>query len=471
MIKFGLATVLAGLPVAGMATGADTDSTPPVLPLPAAAGTNSAQLWNFHVQNTEIVQGYPGFSSQYSGPNSLPAGGETRETVSLDLLAGVRLWSGAEAHIDGLMWQGFGLANTLGAEGFPNGEAFRLGTAVPNGTIARLFIRQTIGLGGDQEDVPDDQLTLAGKQDVSRLIFTLGRLSAKDIFDNNSYANDPRTQFLNWGLTANEAWDYPADAIGFTTGVAAELNQPQWTLRYGFFQVPKVQNDLTGEDAYLKWPYEPSTEGISQDGPFLSTWAMVAEFERRYSLAEHPGAIRFLGFLNKANMAKFSEATAILAAGGPGADFTAARAFHVKYGFGVNWEQEIVKNVGVFSRVGWNDDQEEGWMYNDVGYAASLGVSLNGSLWHRPDDTYGLAGVANGASQSAREFFEAGGTGILAGDGALNYGWEKILETYYDCKIWKTVHAAVDYQFIDNPAYNRDRGPVSVFGARLHWEF
>jgi high affinity Mn2+ porin len=172
-----------------------------ILPAVAEDATNSPaenqQNWNFHVQNTDIVQGYPGFSSQYSGPNSLPSGGETRESVSLDLMAGVRLWPGAEAHVDGMMWQGFGFHNTLGVEGFPNGEAFRLGTGDPNGAITRLFIRQTIGLGGRQEDVPDDELTLAGKQDTSRITITIGRFSAKDIFDNNAYANDPRTQFMN----------------------------------------------------------------------------------------------------------------------------------------------------------------------------------------------------------------------------------------------------------------------------------
>lgn len=440
------------------------------LPAPNASLTPSAgapQNWNFHVQNTDIVQGYPGFSAKYSGPNSLPNGGETRESVSLDLMAGVRLWSGAEAHVDGLMWQGFGLADTLGVEGFPNGEAFRLGTDEPNGAITRLFIRQIIGLGGEQEDVPDDQFTLAGKQDVSRLTFTLGRFSAKDIFDNNAYANDPRTQFMNWGLMANEAWDYPADAIGYTTGLAVELNQPQWTLRYGFFEMPRYANSLTAEDRFLKWPYEGSAQGA----PFLNSWGMAGEFECRYHTQDHPGAIRLLAFLNKANMADYSAATAILVANGPGADFTAARAYHYKYGFGLNWEQEIVKNVGVFSRLGWNDDQEEGWVFSDVGYAGSLGLSIKGKSWRRPDDTFGLAGVMNGASKAEQKFFAAGGVGILAGDGALNYDWEKILETYYDCKVWKTIHFAVDYQFISNPAFNQDRGPISVFSGRLHWEF
>jgi high affinity Mn2+ porin len=436
-------------------------STPLVIEKP---GATQPQNWNVHVQNTDIVQGYPGFHAAYPGPNSLPSGGETRESISLDVMAGVRLWRGAEAHVDGLMWQGFGVGDSLGAEGFPNGEAFRLGTDVPNGNITRLFIRQIINLGGDEEPIQDDDFDLAGLEDVSRITLTLGRFSAKDIFDNNAYANDPRAQFMNWGLMANEAWDYPADAIGYTTGLAIELNKPKWTLRYGFFQVPHTQNSLTAEDAFLKWPYD----GASQDGQFLKSWGMVTELERRYSIESHPGTLRLLAFVNRADMAEYSSATAILRAGG---DFTTARAYNYKYGFGLNWEQEIAKDVGIFSRLGWNDDQEEGWMFSDVGYAGSLGLSVNGDLWHRPGDTFALAGLMNGLSEAARQFFQAGGTGILAGDGNLNYGLEKIVETYYNFQIWQTIHASVDYQFIDNPAFNRDRGPVSVFSGRLHWEF
>jgi high affinity Mn2+ porin len=423
-----------------------------------------AQSWNWHVQNTDIVQGYPGFSAKYSGPNSLPTGGQTRESVSLDLMAGVRLWRGAEAHIDGMLWQGFGVNNTRGIDGFPNGEAFRLGTDVPNGAITRLFIRQTIGLGGEQEDSADDQLTLAGKQDISRLTFTLGRMSVKDIFDNNAYANDPRTQFMNWALMANEAWDYPADAIGYTTGLAIELNRPKWTLRYGFSQMPRVSNGLTAEDRIFKWPYD----GSAQDGPLLKAWGMVVEFERRYSVNNHPGAVRLLAYLNRAHMGSYQ--AAIDNPTRP-ADITATRDYRYKYGFGLNLEQEIAKNVGVFSRLGWSDGKNEGWVFSDVDYTATAGISIKGEAWHRPDDTFGLAGVLNGISKVHQEFFAAGGTGILAGDGKLSYGWEKILETYYDAGVWKTIHLTVDYQFITDPAFNRDRGPVSVIGARLHWEF
>ena len=433
---------------------------------PANGANEPHRRWNFHVQNTDIVQGYPPFSAQYSGPQSLPGFGEARETVSLDVMAGFHLWKGAEGYVDGLMWQGFGVNNVLGLEGFPSGEAYRIGTAVPNGTIARLFIRQTIGLGSEQEDVSDDEFSLAGKRDVSRLTFTLGRFAAIDIFDTNAYANDPRTQFMNWAFVNNETWDYPADVIGYDTGLAVELNQPKWTLRYGFFQVPSMQNSFTADDQILTWPHSSS----GRNGPFFLAWAMVTEFERRYSMSTHPGAIRFLAYLNRANMFSYAGAIPILRPNGEGAYVSAASAYRYKYGFGLNWEQEIAKNVGLFSRVGWNDGHEEAWMFTDVDYTASLGLSFKGEAWHRRGDTIGLAGLTNGISRIEQEFLEVGGFGILAGDGNLNYGWEKILETYYDAAVWKTVHTAVDYQFISDPAFNRARGPVSVFAVRLHWQ-
>ncbi len=408
------------------------------------------RAWNWHVQNTDTVQGDPGFPAKYSGTNSLDSNGEIRETVSLDLFAGLRLWPGAEAHADGMMWQGFGLSTTRGVEGFPNGEAFRLGTKVPNVTFARVFIRQTLGLGGEQETVEDDQLHLAGKQDVSRVTLTLGKISVKDIFDNNAYSNDPRTQFMNWGLMANEAWDYPADSLGYMTGLAAELNQPKWAVRYGFFQMPREAN------------------GMAQDQRYLEAWAMVAELERRYALSGHPGAVRFLAYLNRAHMGSYQAA---LDNPARPADIWAMREDRFKYGFGFNAEQELAKGVGVFTRLGWSDGHTEAWVFADVDRTATLGLSVKGQFWQRPNDTLGVAGVLNGISRVHQEFFEAGGTGILAGDGALNYGWEKVLETYYDFQIWKTIHATLDYQFVTDPAYNRDRGPVSILGARLHWEF
>jgi high affinity Mn2+ porin len=469
---------------AALAAGPDpsTDATstaePTAVATPAAQPTSSAtekeangaeQIWNWHVQNTDIEEGDWGLPAKYSGPHSLKKKGEQQETVTLDLFAGVRLWRGAEAHVDGLVWQGFGLSKTLGIEDFPNGDAYKIGTWTPFLTFARLFIRQTIGLGGEQEDVPDDQLTLAGKEDISRLTFTAGRLATLDIFDHNTYAQDQHTQFMNWAMVGNLAWDYSADAIGYTTGIAVELNQPKWALRYGFFQMPRVQNYFTGDDRYLMWR-PGGTGSAGADGPFLKSWGMVWEFERRYSINAHPGAIRLMPFLNEANMASNHAATAILVAKGPGADISAAQGYRYKYGFGLNWEQEVAENVGLFSRLGWNDGHEQAWAYADDNWTASIGASVKGEQWQRPGDTYGLAGIVSGASRSNQQFLNAGGLGIEDGDGALTYGSEKVVETYYDFLIWKTVHGAVDYQFISNPAFNRDRGPVSVFGVRLHWE-
>jgi len=438
-----------------------TAAAPAPVETPAAA---QQQNWNFHAQSTDIVQAYPGFHAAYSGPNSLPDGGETRETVTLDLFAGARLWSGAEAHVDGLLWQGYGLGATYGIEDFPNGDAYKVGTTTPDLMFAHLFIRQTIGFGGKQEDVPDGPLMLAGNEDISRLTITLGRFSPLDIFDNNTYASDPHTQFMNWAMMGNVTWDYGQDTVGYTTGTALEFNQPHWTLRYGFFQMPRDKNGFTADDHYLMYPQGGA------DGPLLKSWAMATELEQRWNVRSHPGAVRLLAWLNEADMATYSAATAILLANGPNADISPARAYWHKYGFGLNAEQEIAKGVGLFSRLGWNDGHEETWTFTDVNYSASLGVSVNGESWRRPDDTFGLAGVLGGASDANQRFLEAGGTDMLDGDGALNYGWEKVLETYYDFKIWKNIHAAADYQYIVDPAFNRARGPVSVFGARLHWE-
>jgi high affinity Mn2+ porin len=445
----GCASTVAAAESAAEQPGSPATNAPAETAL-AAAAEPTRQSWNWHAQNTDIVQGYPAFAARYSGPNSLRNGGEVRETVSLDLLAGARLWRGAEAHVDALMWQGFGIGGTRGVEGFPNGEAFRLGTDVPNVNLARVFIRQTIGLGGDTETVEDGPLWLAGSQDASRVTLTLGRLSAKDLFDNNAYANDPRTEFMNWGLMANEAWDYPADSLGYITGFAAELYQPRWALRYGFFQMPRTAN------------------GTAEDARYLEAWGMVTEFELRGALNGHPGAVRLLAYLNQARMGSYQVA---LDSPIRPADIQATRAYRNKYGFGLNAEQDLGHGVGAFLRLGWSDGENEAWVFADVDRTASLGLSIKGESWRRPNDTWAVAGVLNGISQVHRQYLAAGGTGILAGDGALSYGLEKVLETYYDAQVWKTVHVALDYQFIADPAYNRDRGPVSVIAARLHWEF
>ncbi len=401
------------------------------------------------MQATYVGDWHSSFPAQYSGPESLDNHPATAETVSADLFLGARLWQGAEFHLDGLFWQGFGFNHTLGIEAFPSAQAYKIGSAAGNVAPARVFIRQTIGLGGDQEPVQDDALHLAGMQDVSRLTLTVGEISVLDIFDQNSYAGDSTLQFLNWALVGNEAWDYPANSLGYITGFAAELNQRNWTARYGFFQMPTVQN------------------GMAINQQYLDAWGMVTEFERRFVIRNHPGAVRLLGFLNRVESGIYADALDSPVRPAVVAD----PSYCLNYGFGLNSEYELTKGVGVFSRLGWNAGQTPDWAYADVSKTGSAGVSINGDFWHRPNDTFALAGVINGISKVQQDFFAAGGLGILAGDGNLSYGLEKTLETYYKAQIYKNLNATADYQYVIDPAYNAARGPVSILSLRLHWDF
>jgi high affinity Mn2+ porin len=456
-----------------------------------AAG--APQKYNFHAQYTLVGMGYPSFSAQYSNPaylwsgtgSSLPTQGQARETQSADMYFGYRLGFDTELHVDTLLWQGFGLNNTYGINDFPNGEAFKVGVRYPHFSLTRIFLRKTFNLDGKrQESVDDDLLTLRGNQDTNRITITLGKFSSKDIFDNNQYSNDPREQFMNWALMANAAWDYPADSLGYTTGIAIEWNRPKWTLRYGWLQMSKYKNAFTAEGLYLTIP----SEDQSGDGKILQDWGMVTELEHRHSIDAHPGAVRLLAYDNRANMGSYkaavalANATATIAIWGTPANFLASadgvtggidstHALRNTWGFGLNMDQEVTKNIGAFSRSGWNCGQNESWEFNDANWTATFGVSIKGEKWKQSDDVIGAAFIASGISKAQQEYLADGGFGILTGDGALNYGPEKNVELYYDHKISKYFRGTVDYQFVDDPAFNRDRGPITgIYSLRLHFE-
>jgi Carbohydrate-selective porin, OprB family len=272
------------------------------------------QGWNFHAQTTIIPNFQPGFGALYSGPNSLHTDPDRRGTITSDLFIGVPLWHGAEFHADLLMWQGFGLSNSFGLEAFPNADAYKAGTEDPRFMFSQFFVRQTVGLGGEQEDVPDGQFTLPGKRDVSRLTITVGRLDMSSLFDNNTYNHDPHTQFMNWAHTML-SWDYPADTVGFTTGIAFELNQPDWAMRYGWFQLPSLPNGFTSDDRIFMWPVEPGEK--TSDGEFWKEWGMKVELERRWRIEDHPGAIRLQAWTDYGRLASYSVATRLLLANPP----------------------------------------------------------------------------------------------------------------------------------------------------------
>jgi high affinity Mn2+ porin len=471
-----------------------TPATSPAHNTPSATDESNKppQTHNLHAQYTFTGMAYPSFSAKYSNPaylvygtgSSLPTEGQARETQSADAYFGYRLFANTEFHVDALFWQGFGLNNTFGIGDFPDGEAFKVGVRYPHFAIARFFTRTTINLGGPQESVDDDLLTLRGKQDTNRITITIGRMSVKDIFDNNQYSNDPRGQFMNWALMANAAYDYPADALGFTTGIAIEGNTSNWTLRYGWFQMSKYRNQFTAEGLYLVLPTEP----LSGDGKIFYDWGMVTELEHRHNIGKHPGAVRLLVFDDRSNNGSYKAAVALanepstIAIWGTPAAFLASangvtggiddtHALRNTWGLGLNMDQEVTKNIGVFSRIGRNSGQNSGFEFTDTNWTATFGASIKGEKWKQPNDVIGAAFIISGISKANQLYHAEGGIGILTGDGALNYGPEKNLELYYDHQFSKYFHAAFDYQFVDDPAYNRDRGPVpAIFAIRLHYE-
>jgi high affinity Mn2+ porin len=413
--------------------------------------TPEHQNWLFHMQGTEIAQGQPGFHSPYVGANSLRSDDTFKQSSSVDIYLGAHLWPGGEIYFNPEYYQGFGLSNTRGIAAFPNAENYKVGQKIGDIFNAHLFLRQTFGLGGEQEDVPGDQLQLAERVDISRLTFTVGRLSVGDQFDTNAYAHSARTQFLNWVLNDNGAFDYAADALGVIEGATVELNQKTWALRYGIFDVPRVSN------------------GFAKDGHFLKAWQQMIELEERYSIGDHPGKIRLLSWLERAHMGSYRET---LADPSLMEDITRTRRYRYQYGFGLSAEQEITKDLGAFLRISWRDGESEVWQFTDIDRSLSGGLQLKGSFWKRPGDTVGLAGIIDGISSAHRDFLAAGGLGVTIGDGKLpNYSLEGVLEMYYDAEIIKYVHLGVDYQFIADPGYNADRGPVNVFSSRFHFQF
>ena len=408
------------------------------------------QPWNLHFQSTVSAQGHPSFPAEYTGLNSLTPGAQVRDTVSVDVMGGMRLWRGGEFFADGLVWQGYGLNNTLGMAGFPNGEAYKIGETYPHAYLCRAFIRETIGFGGGKEAADDAPFELKGSKELRRLTFTVGHFSATDLFDTNAYANDSRFQFMNWVLINNGAWDYPANTLGFTNGAAVELNIHAWAGRLGLFQVSQVQN------------------GMRLDWNLSKAWSAVAEVERRYSPGGHAGAVRLLAYDTRAHMGSYQET---LNNPSFGEDIAVTAAYRYKYGFGVNLEQEIYENLRVFARLGWSDGKNETWEFTDVDRTAAAGLSVKGAWWGRLEDTVGLGVAVNGISAAHRQFLAARGLGITVGDGALDYRSERITEAYYNWKIAKHFQLTPDYQFAQNPAYNHARGPVNLFALRLHTEF
>lgn len=416
---------------------------------------SGSDRWEIHGQTTYIQQGYPRFRAPYTGPNSLPPWPQSKETWSGSAFLGFHVWDGAEIYYNPELLQGFGLSSTVGAAGFPNGEGQKSNFIYPHYNTSRLFLRQTLGFGGEQENVESSYGQMASKRDISRLTIQVGRFAVHDVFDNNTYAQDSRADFLNWSIGAAGAFDYPANKIGQTYGAVAELNQKDWAFRSGYF--------LIGD--------KPNSNNF--DTQVFNRGGYVIELETRYSLLSRPGKLRLIGWLNEAFAGNFREAINLSAMTGldPNTAILQTRQGRPEYGYVVNLEQSVTDDVGMFVRWSWNSGRGEMSAFSDINQSLSGGASIKGTSWGRPDDKVGIAGVTNQISKDYRDFLAIGGTGILVGDGQLNYRSERILESYYAIALAKDVVFTFDYQLMTDPAYNADRGPISFFSGRLHAEF
>lgn len=417
----------------------------------SAQDTVKQQRFNLHFQQTIITQNKPGFRAKYTGDNSLLPTPETQTSLTTTFYGGARLWKGAQLYFNPEMSGGAGFSKTLGVAGFPNGETFRVGGDAPKIYIARAYFTQNFEWGNDKDTLNDDLNQLGGTLSKRHLTITVGKFGMADFFDGNSFSHDPRTQFMNWSLMSNGAWDYPANTRGYVMGLYTEFAQPSWTLRFALTMVTTEAN------------------GAIWDTRINYANTQTLEFEKRYAINGQKGAIRLLGFNNNGKMGSYSDALKRNTVS-PTVDTLLAYG-HRKYGFGINIEQYISHDFGVFAKASYNDGHTETWFFTEIDRSFSLGGILKGTAWKRTNDEAGLALVINGISKPHRDYLAAGGYGFIIGDGQLSYGTEMISEFYYKIYASKNIALSPGYQFIVNPAYNKDRGPVNVFSVRMHVEF
>jgi high affinity Mn2+ porin len=424
------------------ADASDENTSPP----------EAAERFGVHGQFTYVEQNTDSFRAPYAGPNSLtPSQG--RETTDATLYLGAALWPGAEIWINPEIDQGFGLDNTLGAAGFPSGEAYKVGKNQPYLRLPRLFVRDTVNLAGEQVALESAANQLAADRSVNRWVITAGKFSVGDIFDINQYAHDPRADFLNWAAIDAGTFDYAADAWGYTVGAAAEWYQGRWTVRIGVFDLSNVPNSVHLEPAFHEFQ-------------------ILSELEKRHEIAGRPGKIMLTAFDSRGRMGLLDSAVQLAQSTGQPVDITAVRQYRSRLGASLNIEQQLLKDLGFFARAGKAAGNVEPYEFTDIDRSLEAGLSLTGTAWHREHDTVGIAGIRSGISAARERYLDSGGLGILVGDGQLPHpGPEEIIETYYAAAVFAHAQLSLDYQWIDHPAYNRDRGPVSVFALRLHLQF
>ena len=451
---------------------ASPPSAPPSAPAPEETSRSDSGTFFPHSETSRfwisgqanfISQWHPAFPSPYQGPNSLSPEAQDATSRVLTLLTGVQAGSTTEFLCDVQETGGHGIGEALGVAGFTNLDVVRNPTLSKAPYVARLMWHQIIPLSGEKAAAERTPLSLFTQLPVRRLEIRFGKFSLVDFFDVNTYGSDSNLQFMNWTLDNNGAYDYAADTRGFTYAAMIEYDDRHGALRFAEALMPKVAN------------------GIHLDADLSRARSENVELELHHALLpKREAVLRLLGYANHANMGTYSVAVANFLAGEtPCAAGTVCRpeiTAHplqttTKYGFGVNVEQPLTDWLGVFARWGWNEGQHESYAYTEVDETVQAGAGAQGSKWRRKLDRAGLALISNGISRDHQQYLALGGIGFILGDGGLNYGRENILETYYTLHVWRGIFTSLDLQHINNPGYNRDRGPVLAAALRLHLEF
>jgi high affinity Mn2+ porin len=410
--------------------------------------------YSLHFQATLIPQYHFNFAAPYSGDNSLETSEPVRTSVSATAFFSYKPFRNTYFVFNPEAAGGEGLSKTLGIAGFPNGEVYRVGDPKPSPFIARLYAEQRFPLSNRKEKIEEDENQVAETTNKDYLSIILGKFSLTDFFDNSQISHDPRTQFINWSLMGNGAWDYPANTRGYTLGTVIQAVYHDWALRSALVAMPIEAN---GPELQFKWG---------------KAMGLVWEIEKAHLFQKdetHYSGLHAGIFLNKAKMGNYAEA--IQTAGANPPDVTETRLYgRTKWGFYLSLDNHF-GSVHHFIKGSWNDGKNETWAFTEIDRSIATGLQFDGDLWKRKTDKFSIAIVSNGISNYHRDYLSKGGYGFIIGDGQLNYGRETIVEAYYSWNVYKQIFISPDYQFVSNPAYNKARGPVHIVGLRLHAEF
>ena len=416
---------------------------------------------NIHGQTTYINQRYNNFTSSYSGENSLSSLKSMSYTWSGTLFLGARLAPNTDIYFNPEVVSGVPFSDLSGLGGFTNGEATKANGAQAKFYSARAFLRQTINQEGDKVVLENEANQITQTVSSNRVVVTAGQFSTLDIFDDSKYAKDPRIQFMNWGNMTYLAYDYAADARGYSTGLAGEWYLSNWVMRASRMLAPKTPNSRD-----LNWQ-------------IFNTYGDQIEVERQHNIADLPGKVSVLAYRNRMILARFQDATNYVLANnaqGTQAINNVRTNYQYKTGIGVNGEQALTKDLGIYGRAFTSDGHTETMSFTEADNSISVGMGLNGTSWSRPKDTVGISMMQNGLSSYRKNYLQNGGVSYFIGDYAgpgqtISYRPERIGEVYYNATVIKNVLAGLNFQHINNPAYNAARGPVNILSFRIHAEF